>query len=266
MTAEASVVARPRADHPDASQGRRHSGGGGNSAQHGRGDRRPAGRPPRRERDAGTARPTAPAAGLTPISARVSVGVPASYLKKVWHERHPDPPGQDPATPDAAALDQIGVEESAKIRRHVAQLLPPTQTHGGPGGAGHRDDVRRPPGGGAAAARRGAAGVELARRVVAHRRLDGAGPGLLALVAVGRPQRSGLQGWSRSAAGFHVCRPPSRRKTTLGSRLARSAPALAPARRHGSPPTLLRRQLSELVEADPETAAGILRNWIGQAS
>ncbi|MCE5266930.1 MAG: hypothetical protein LLG00_03480, partial [Planctomycetaceae bacterium] len=28
----------------------------------------------------------------------------------------------------------------------------------------------------------------------------------------------------------------------------------------------IRRQLSELVEADPETAAGILRNWIGRAS
>ena len=64
---------------------------------------------------------------MTPISARVSVGVPASYLKKVWHERHPEAAGQAAATPDAAALDQIRVEESAKIRRHVAQLLPPTQ-------------------------------------------------------------------------------------------------------------------------------------------
>ena len=28
----------------------------------------------------------------------------------------------------------------------------------------------------------------------------------------------------------------------------------------------LREELSELVEADPETAANILRNWIGQMS
>ena len=125
-----------KADHPDEAgqAGRRQSAAAADrSAQYGRDDRRPAGDPrdenetPERE-----APPRGGQAGLTPISARVSVGVPASYLKKVWHERHPDPPGQDPATPDAAALDQIGAEESAKIRRHVAQLLPPTLTAADP--------------------------------------------------------------------------------------------------------------------------------------
>jgi flagellar M-ring protein FliF len=62
--------------------------------------------------------------GLTPTVAGVSVGVPISYFKKVWQERNPAAPGQPPRTSDRAALDQIRIEESAKIQRHVAQLLP----------------------------------------------------------------------------------------------------------------------------------------------
>ncbi|MCE5267144.1 MAG: hypothetical protein LLG00_04590, partial [Planctomycetaceae bacterium] len=65
--------------------------------------------------------------GSAIFSSRVSVGVPTSYLKKIWRERHCETARATTAVPDAAALERIGTEESAKIRRHVCQLLPPTQ-------------------------------------------------------------------------------------------------------------------------------------------
>jgi flagellar M-ring protein FliF len=46
-------------------------------------------------------------AGPTPVSARVSVGVPASYFKKIWQERNPSQPGATVRMPDASALNQI---------------------------------------------------------------------------------------------------------------------------------------------------------------
>ena len=43
--------------------------------------------------------------GLTPKRVTVSVGVPSSYFEKVWHERNPAEEGEEPKTPDQAALD-----------------------------------------------------------------------------------------------------------------------------------------------------------------
>jgi flagellar biosynthesis/type III secretory pathway M-ring protein FliF/YscJ len=59
--------------------------------------------------------------GLTPTSAKVSVGVPTSYFEKIRQERNS---GGIAKSSDPAALEQIRIEESAKIQRHVAQLLP----------------------------------------------------------------------------------------------------------------------------------------------
>ena len=61
--------------------------------------------------------------GLTPKLAKVSVGIPVSYFKKVWQERSAGVEGKTPPTPDPAVLDQIRIEETAKIQKHVAQLL-----------------------------------------------------------------------------------------------------------------------------------------------
>jgi flagellar M-ring protein FliF len=64
---------------------------------------------------------------LTPISARVSVGVPNGYFVSVWRIRNPDAPGQSAKTPDQASLDRIRQEEIGNIQRRVAPLLPPTK-------------------------------------------------------------------------------------------------------------------------------------------
>ena len=188
------------------------------------------------------------------------MGVPASYLKKVWCERHANPAGQEAAIPDAAALDKIGAEESAKIRRHVAQLLPPTLA------ADPAEQVtvttfedlqaEEPPPPGLAEQ----AGIWLAASWRAV--------GLAGLVLVGllwgrsiiRRNRAIKPGASRQPASMS----PDTEPLEDGD-WATESRVPPPHRRRPADPAL-RRQLSELVEADPETAAGILRNWIGQAS
>ena len=73
---------------------------------------------------------------------------------------------------------------------------------------------------------------------------------------------------------FGPSRPkPTSRRATVSEPAADATPAkpakVAPPhwRRDRGPPTgSLREELSELVEDDPETAANILRNWIGQVS
>ena len=62
--------------------------------------------------------------GPTPKFAKVSVGIPVSYFKKVWQERNPAAEGKESKGPDQAALDQIRTEVSAMVQKHVAPLLP----------------------------------------------------------------------------------------------------------------------------------------------
>jgi flagellar M-ring protein FliF len=63
-------------------------------------------------------------AGLTPNRVAVSIGVPTTYFEKVWLQRNPAPAGQEPKKPDAAALQTIADEELKNIRTAVAALIP----------------------------------------------------------------------------------------------------------------------------------------------
>ncbi len=62
--------------------------------------------------------------GPTPKLAKVAVGIPVSYFKKVWQERNPPTEGKESKGPDQAALDQIRTEVSSMVQKHVAPLLP----------------------------------------------------------------------------------------------------------------------------------------------
>ena len=62
-------------------------------------------------------------AGLTPTRESVSVSVPTDYLVREWQLKNPAPEGQEPATPDAAALDMILRDLSAKIKETAGQLV-----------------------------------------------------------------------------------------------------------------------------------------------
>jgi flagellar M-ring protein FliF len=62
--------------------------------------------------------------GFTPERVTVSVGIPSGYFEKVWQERNPPSEGQQSKGPDQAALTAIRLEEIARIRTHVAGMLP----------------------------------------------------------------------------------------------------------------------------------------------
>lgn len=62
--------------------------------------------------------------GLTPQRVTVSVGVPSSYFEQVWRRRNPPPEGQAPPPPDAKAIENIESEEIKRIQSAVVPLIP----------------------------------------------------------------------------------------------------------------------------------------------
>ena len=65
--------------------------------------------------------------GLTPESVKVAIGIPSSYFEKVWRERNPATAGQEAKAARPGRLGASPHEESAKIQKHVAGLLPPAK-------------------------------------------------------------------------------------------------------------------------------------------
>lgn len=63
-------------------------------------------------------------AGLTPKRVSISVGVPVSYFETVWRQRHPTAPLNERSVAPVAELAQLQSEEIARIKQHVAGLIP----------------------------------------------------------------------------------------------------------------------------------------------
>ena len=163
--------------------------------------------------------------------------------------------------PTRPRSNQIRIEESANIQRCVAPLLPPARDAAKSCRDGHGDRVSGDFRGAAVCLPPGTERVELGRAVLENARRIGFGLGLSARCC-GRSS-----GPNRPRPTSRRCRrlpsrPPMRRPTKTGQ--SRAA-ALAP-RSRAVADRPLREELSELVEEDPETAANILRNWIGQVS
>jgi flagellar M-ring protein FliF len=198
--------------------------------------------------------------GLTPKLAKVSVGVPVSYLKKVWQDNNPEK-GKESKGPDAAALDQIRKEVFAKIKKVIAPLLPPAENIADPTELVAVEDFQDPtfeptPEPGIAKnlltwlgnswsllGMIGLAGMSL----LMLRSLIKAAPASLPPLAM--PQGMSMEAAPRNAAVPRENMP--------------SPVAAARLRRFSSGPSL-RDELSGVVKEDPDTAANILRNWIGQ--
>ncbi len=190
-------------------------------------------------------------AGLKPVLATVSVGVPMSYFKKVWQERNPAELGRAPRTPNQAALDQVRNEETAMIQKHVAQLLP--SVNGTTKAAElvtvtpFQDIPLQEP-----------SAPNLSKDAVNWIRQSWS---MLAVVAVALVSLLTLRSMFR--------RGPATTETKTTHRdtedtVIESSPIPAPhARRFRSDAPTFRDELSELVEDDPDTAANVLRSWIG---
>lgn len=194
--------------------------------------------------------------GLTPTRVAVSVGIPSSYLEKVYRERNPAADGQAPKPPDQAALDTLFQEISASVREHVAALLPPAA-----GVSDLKELVK-------VSQFTAIAGEPAPKPDVAQRILTWLGDywptlGLLALAGFSLVM---LRSMIRAA-------PESPAAVALGPAPAGEPPVAAESESpDGEEPRLrrfqgtgrsLRDELAELVQEDPDTAANILKAWIG---
>jgi len=192
--------------------------------------------------------------GLTPKLAKVSVGVPVSYFKNVWQQRRPADETGAPKTPDQAALDRIRVEESAKIQRHVAQLLPPAD--------GVNDAMELV----AVTTFQDLPAQQLPLPSWQQNALTWLGQywGTLATLGLSLVGLLVLRSVVRGAAGPREARTFAARPSAPP---AESAPAAAMHGRRrvqpGNPSD--RDELSEVVQQNPDTAAHIVRTWIGNA-
>ncbi len=198
--------------------------------------------------------------GLTPKRVSLAIGIPSSYFEKVWKERNPPEEGQDPQTPDQAALKTIEDEETAKIQKHVAGMLPPVT---GVDDLTELVNVTSFP---------HIAGEEIPAPGVSQKALVWFGQYWSTLGMVGLalfsllmlrsmiravpagPQPAGTAGAALSAATDDE--EGESAETISARRLARFT---------GGGPSL-RDELSDLVKEDADSAANILRTWIGTAS
>jgi flagellar M-ring protein FliF len=196
--------------------------------------------------------------GLTPTRVAVSVGIPSRYVEKVWRERNPTPPDQDPQTPDQTALDALFQEISGRVRSHVATLLPPvtgmtdltelvqvSRFDSLPG-----EPIPTPD-----AAQR--ALTWLGEYWMTLGMLGLAGFSLLMLRSMIRATPASPQS---PAPGNSHPREPRR---DAGEEEPEDAPRLRRFQSHGRS---LRDELTELVQEDPDTAANILKSWINSAT
>ncbi len=195
--------------------------------------------------------------GHTPTRVTASVSIPNSYFENIGRKLHPTKEGEEPATPEKAQLDQIRAEETAKIAKHVANILPPAEGVSDPLELVNVSvfpdlPAEKPP----APSLGGGALVWLGQY---WSTLAMVGLALFSLVMLRSMVRAAPTGPGQ---------PEALRIVPMDTNEADAAAAAAAARASrlgrftGSGPSL-RDELSDLVREDPDAAANILRTWIG---
>ncbi len=194
--------------------------------------------------------------GLTPLRVSVSVAIPSGYFEKIWRERNPAA-GDTAQPPEEAQLEQIRADETNKIRRLVANLLPPAE------------------------------GVDDRTELVEVMTFQGFTPEELHGPTYGEQALTWLaQHWSTLGillvAAFSLVILRSMITTAPRERLPSESFRGGPSESGGSEQEAaasvanrlarfdksgrsLRDELSELVQEDPDAAANILKSWIGQS-
>jgi flagellar M-ring protein FliF len=202
--------------------------------------------------------------GLTPKSAKATVGIPSGYYEKVWRERNPAKEGEEAKTPDQAALDQIREEVSKDVRKHVATLLPAAESAADAAELvtiTTFQDIR--PGEIPAPSASQKAMIWLGQN---WSTLGMVGLALVSLAILRSMVRGSPPHKETGSMSLRVADEPE--SATGAPPAPGETPEMKVARRLrrivGSGPSL-RDELSELVKEDPDSAANILRAWIGNA-
>lgn len=199
---------------------------------------------------------------LVPTFVTAAVQFPMSHVLKTWRQTHPTPAGQTPKEPDQAELDKIKGDIKTKIEEIVRNLLPPFSQGTNP--YPHitvtpYDDLQ---------------GEEIAAPSIASQ----AGAWFadnwrsLAMVGVGAFCLMMLRSMVKSTAAAPA--PAAATEAAETPRLhveeeeeeSASEPEKVLRRKFEMGGPNLKQELQELVKEDPDAAATILRNWIGDAA
>jgi flagellar M-ring protein FliF len=200
-------------------------------------------------------------APLVPTKVTASIDVPSSYLLRIYKERNPTDAGKTPTAPDPAALAKIETETINKIKETVRNLLPPV-----------------------------AQGTDPYPHITVSTYVDLPGPSIeppttvaaatswlaenwrtVAMILVGLASLLMLRSMVRSSAGQPTPAPAAQAagdaaRTDEEEDEADTELAATVKRRFQTTGPNLRVELQELVKEDPDTAANILRSWIGDAA
>ena len=199
--------------------------------------------------------------GLTPKRVTVTVGIPSSYFEGLYRDQNPSPPDQPPPPIDKKVLAQIQTDEISKIQSHITNLIPQsdptadprpsitvTPFHPLPEG-----DIPEP-----ATSEMALGWLSANWSTVAM-----AGLALFSLVMLRSMARAAPAQAATPDLPLPPAPPPEKETDKKKAEPEKGAGRLK--RRLGSGQSL-RDELAEMVREDPDTAASILRSWIGNVS
>ena len=188
----------------------------------------------------------------------VAIAVPTSWFTQIWQKRNPTPAGEEPPQPAPGDIDQIRTTEIARIKSLVAGALPKT--------AGVIDptqlvevtdfeDIIPPP-------------------IPEPTMTENAGSwfaqnwSMVGLILLGLVSLLMLRSMIRSVPSAGTSDMGDFKHATRESGASEDAEAADEPRKIAFAGTgaSLRDELTDLVATDPETAANILKNWIGSGA
>jgi flagellar M-ring protein FliF len=223
---------------------------------------------------AGHEQKTQRTAGLTPERVTASIGVPASYFLKVWRQSNPTPPGEQPKDPDANDLKRIETQEVERIKESVVNLLPPvplgkepyplvtvTTFTDIPGTPPTAEPIMTVANEWLASNWRtlGMMGLGLVGLFMLRGMLNASNPTTIEIPAAGAADREAHGGPN------HASNSPSSPGSDE-SQEEKPEPILVMKRRLSTKGPNLREELRVLVKEDPDSAANVIRGWIGDAA
>ena len=198
--------------------------------------------------------------GLLPTKVTAAIQIPASHFVNIWKNRNPVVPGQPAKVPDAAQIDQIKQSEVKGIEDAVRNLLPPV-----PQGTNQYPSIT-------VLTYEDIPSAPIAAPTLTDTVLEYLGESwrTLGMIAVGLVSLVMLRGMIRGAAPA----PAPTAEAVDGPRLAvteeeeeeEQAVESTLRRKFDASGPNLKQELQLLVKEDPDAAAAILRNWIGDAA
>lgn len=211
-------------------------------------------------------------AGLTPTRVTAAILIPQSHFLKVWQSRNATADGAAPKAPEAAELSKIETEVSKKVNEVVVNLLPtvPEGTNPYPQikVESYADFAKPAPPAITLADNAlawfgdnwqtlGMLMVGLFALLMVRSMVNSSGTSPAAAAATASAHAAGHGGGHGGAAG-----------DADGADEGDEAPAvISMLKRNFDPNTPnLKEELRDLVKEDPDAAAAILRNWIGDAA